>query len=247
MKKGILIMALLILMLISVSCIYAADVNDTLAAGEDTAVIEDAQSEDISVSDDSQVIGQSNDDETVNDGTGSEILGAGEGNYTDLRTDIENGGNLTKSYYRYCDGDGGTIEITTPNMVINGKGAIIDMLGSNIQAFRVNASGVTIKNLTIKRCNLKHDKKDFNIFFRDKYDKFEFINSKEGSKTINNDKRPLSNNQKIEIMDKFQNTTKFEKFNKSDNKFTNNCPLDYFNREFNNRKNNNNNDIIDLI
>ena len=103
-----------------------------------------------------------------------------------------------------------------------------------------------IKNLTIKRCNLKHDKKDFNIFFRDKYDKFEFINSKEGSKTINNDKRPLSNNQKIEIMDKFQNTTKFEKFNKSDNKFTNNCPIS-FNREFNNRKNNNNNDIIDLI
>ena len=69
MKKGILIMALLILMLFSVSCIYAADVNDTLAAGEDTDVIEDAQSEDISVSDDSQVIGQSNDDETVNDGT----------------------------------------------------------------------------------------------------------------------------------------------------------------------------------
>ena len=103
-----------------------------------------------------------------------------------------------------------------------------------------------IKNLTIKRCNLKHDKKDFNIFCRDKYDKFEFINSKEGSKTINNDQRPLSNKQKIEIMDKLQITTKIEKFNKSDNKFTHNCPIS-FNRDFNNRKNNNNNDIIDLI
>ena len=40
MKKGILILTLLILALFSVSCIYAADVNDTLAASEDTGEIE---------------------------------------------------------------------------------------------------------------------------------------------------------------------------------------------------------------
>lgn len=155
MKKGILILTLLILALFSVPCIYAADVNDTLAASEDTAVIEEAQRDDISVSDDSQAIGQS-DDESVSAGTDSEILSAGEGNYTDLRTDIENGGNLTKSYYRYCDGDGDTIKINE-SMVINGKGAIIDMLGSNIQAFYVSASGVTFKNLTIKNAKYNGD------------------------------------------------------------------------------------------
>ena len=40
MKKGILILTLLILALFTVSCIYAADVNDTLAASEDTGEIE---------------------------------------------------------------------------------------------------------------------------------------------------------------------------------------------------------------
>lgn len=40
MKKGIVIFTLLILALFSVSCIYAADVNETLAASEDTGEIE---------------------------------------------------------------------------------------------------------------------------------------------------------------------------------------------------------------
>ena len=40
MKKGILILTFLILALFSVSCIYASDVNDSLAAGEDTNQIE---------------------------------------------------------------------------------------------------------------------------------------------------------------------------------------------------------------
>ena len=88
-------------------------------------------------------------------------------------------------------------------------------------------------------------KKDFNLFFHDKNDKFEFINPKEGSKSITSDKRPLTNDQKIELNDKFRITMKIEKFNKNNNKFTPNC-LIYFNRDFNNRKNKNN-DIIDLI
>ena len=40
MKKGILILILLILALFSVSCVCAADVDDALAASEDTGDIE---------------------------------------------------------------------------------------------------------------------------------------------------------------------------------------------------------------
>ncbi|WP_405264669.1 hypothetical protein [Methanobrevibacter sp.] len=155
MKKGIVILTLLILALFSISCIYASDVNDTLAVSEDTAAIEVAQSEidEITANDESQAVEQCGDDEIVNAETDPERLSESEGNYTDLRNDIGNGGNLTKSYYRYYDGDGDTIEITTPNIVINGNGAVIDMSGESIRAFYVNASGVTIKNLTIKNVN----------------------------------------------------------------------------------------------
>ena len=84
-----------------------------------------------------------------------DYLSEGEsGNYSDLRNEIGSGGdiNLAKKEYCYADGDGSTITISTPG-VINGNGAIIDMSGSNIRAFYVSASGVTIKNLTIKNAN----------------------------------------------------------------------------------------------
>ena len=64
----------------------------------------------------------------MNAETDLDTLSAGNGNYSDLRTDIENGGGLTKSYYRYYEGDGDTIEIRE-SMVINGNGAVIDMAG----------------------------------------------------------------------------------------------------------------------
>ena len=153
MKKGILILTMLILVLFSISCIYASDVNDTLAASEDTATIEMAQIDEITAGDTSQTVEQSDDDETVNAETDLDTLSAGNGNYSDLRTDIENGGGLTKSYYRYYEGDGDTIEIRE-SMVINGNGAVIDMAGFNIRAFYINASDVTINNLTIENANI---------------------------------------------------------------------------------------------
>ena len=82
------------------------------------------------------------------------VLNTNYGTYSGLTTEIGSGGNieLNCDYYTYDSGN--TITITTPNSVINGKGAIIDMAGSpNMRAFEVNASGVTIKNLTIKNSN----------------------------------------------------------------------------------------------
>ena len=154
MKKGIFILTLLILALFSVSCIYAADADDALASNEDTAAIEIAQIDDIIVSDEIQAVEQSNDEELILEDNDVKELGAGEYNYTDLRNQIGTGGdiNLVKGNYYYVDGDGDTIEISTSG-VIDGNGAVIDMAGSAIRAFKVNTSGVTIKNMTIKNAN----------------------------------------------------------------------------------------------
>lgn len=75
-----------------------------------------------------------------------------EGTYSQLRDDINSGGNLTKKYYHYNTCDGDTIKINTRG-VINGNGAVIDMTGSNMRALYVGVSGVTINNLTIKNAN----------------------------------------------------------------------------------------------
>ncbi|WP_405309133.1 right-handed parallel beta-helix repeat-containing protein [Methanobrevibacter sp.] len=82
------------------------------------------------------------------------VLNTNYGTYSGLTTEIGSGGNieLNCDYYTYDSGD--TITISTPNSVINGKGAIIDMAGSSsMRAFEVTASDVTIKNLTIKNAN----------------------------------------------------------------------------------------------
>ena len=74
------------------------------------------------------------------------------GTFTDLKNEIGSGGNVTlgRDYYKYKDGDGDPIEISTSG-VINGNGAVIDMEGATISpVFKIYADNVTIKNLTIK-------------------------------------------------------------------------------------------------
>ena len=103
---------------------------------------------------DTQTVSASGNDEILSVGNDVDILGDGEYNYTYLRQQINSGGDITliKGNYTYADGDGETIEITT-SRVIDGNGAVIDMAGLGHRAFYVTASGVTIKNLTIKNAN----------------------------------------------------------------------------------------------
>ncbi|WP_462315449.1 right-handed parallel beta-helix repeat-containing protein, partial [Methanobrevibacter sp.] len=150
-KKSMIILILAIF-LVSIAGVCAADANETVTASEDANQMDVSSSnvideDNLKTSEGNAAFTQANDDESD-----SQTLSADEGNYSNLRTDIENGGNLTKSYYRYHEGDGDTIEITNP-MTINGNGAVIDMAGSNIRAFYVSASPVIIKNLTIKNAN----------------------------------------------------------------------------------------------
>ena len=156
-KKSIIILIMAVF-LVSIASVCAADANDTTIVSEDDGIELTANNviskDNLKTSEDNAVLVQTNDDETVSAESDSQTLAADEGNYSDLRQDIENGGYLTKSYYKYQNNDGGTIEITTP-MTINGNGAVIDMTGSNIRAFYVGVSGVTFKNLTIKNVNFR--------------------------------------------------------------------------------------------
>ena len=147
--------------LVSVAGVCASDANDTAIAGDDSNQMELSSgsviSEDNLQTDEENTILTQNDDETVSAQTDSERLNEENGTYSDLRNDIANGGNLTKSYYRYSAYDDGNniIEITTPNMTINGNGAVISFIYSTgwMGVFKVIASGVTIKNLTIEDTN----------------------------------------------------------------------------------------------
>ncbi|WP_405322267.1 right-handed parallel beta-helix repeat-containing protein [Methanobrevibacter thaueri] len=152
-KKSIIVIILAVF-LVSIAAASASDVNETVMASEDTGEIELAQDSEIdemqSAQEDVSLVQTDNNGMlgSVND---LNVLSVSEGNYSDLRKEIGNGGNinLTKNYYRYTAGDGRGIEITKSG-VIDGKGAVIDMAGGNIQVFEVSVSGVTIKNLTIK-------------------------------------------------------------------------------------------------
>ena len=158
-KKSIILLVLVIF-IFGVANVCASDVNDMLLASENTGQMVLSAGNEITVdalqiNEENDTLTQANNYESLGVETDAGVLGADEeGNYSDLRKDIENGGNLTKSYYRYNTGDGNTIEITNPLMLINGNGAIIDMAGSpTMRVFNVNSSGVTIKNLTIKNAN----------------------------------------------------------------------------------------------
>ena len=147
----------LIICLFSIASVCASDANDISLASEDAGQME--LSIDNEIIDDNLKANeettqlQSNYDGTLSVENELDILNENVGTYSDLKNEIGNGGNinLTKDYYsyNYIDWDATTIKITASG-VIDGKGAVIDMAESTIRAFDVSASGVTIKNLTIK-------------------------------------------------------------------------------------------------
>jgi len=159
-KKSIIIIMLTIF-IFAIASASASDVNETAIASEDTTAIELSQSDDITVTDESQKTIQTNDtemltasdEETTAAQNNLDTLSLEEKTYADLSNAVGSGGdiNLQPAYYKY-NGESDTISITNPG-IINGNGAIIDMAGSNILAFDVSALDVTIKNLTIKNAN----------------------------------------------------------------------------------------------
>jgi len=152
MNKKIFILLFFLIVLISMSAVSAADLDDNNQA----VVSSDIGVEKLSVSNDVNSIDDLNEDNDKLALSGTDVLGTDNGNYSGLSEEIAKAGNVKLSYKNYVyDDSTDTIEITEDNKVIDGNGAVIDMAGSTIRAFTVSASGVTIKNLTIKNVNFK--------------------------------------------------------------------------------------------
>ena len=161
-KKSLFILILAVF-LISIAGVCASDVNDTQMASQENAAIESTDENLITVEDIEPTVSTASNDEILSAGVDDEIVGAendldelraNPSTYSGLSSEIGSGGDivLTHDYYTYDKGS--TIVISIDNSVIDGKGAIIDMAGSNMRAFNVTASGVTIKNLTIQNGNV---------------------------------------------------------------------------------------------
>ena len=156
LKTKILLISLLLVLLVSLQGVSATtDDNGNLTS----------ESIDLSICDNTD---DANPDKlsTADTSNGQEeVLSTTPTPFSELYKEIATGGKyieLKHDYYAYEEGDL-TIEIYD-DIVIDGKGAVIDMAESNIMAFYINSHyGVTIKNLTIK--NVNYDGKGGAIYF----------------------------------------------------------------------------------
>ena len=153
-SKKIMLILITAIFLASIAGVCAADANDTLVASENTNQIELSDSD--KVIEDNLQTSEENDELTLTD---NDVLGADSATYSDLDSEIRASGNVTLTHKNYTYNTGATaITITEANKVIDGNGAVIDMEGStNMRAFTISASGITIKNLTIKNANYNGD------------------------------------------------------------------------------------------
>ena len=155
-KKTIILLALVVFLL-RIAGVSASEIDNTIAS-ENANTIElsgdnDIIEDNLQTSEENMVFTSTDYDEALSAQTDTEVLGADSATYTDLIEEIGQPGNIKLNHKNYTYDGGGTILISEDNKVIDGNGAVIDMNGSTIRAFHVSASGVTIKNLTIKNAN----------------------------------------------------------------------------------------------
>ena len=156
-KKTIILLALVVFLL-SIAGVSASEIDNTIASenantielSTDNDIIED----NLQTSEENEALASTDYDEAIAQ-TDTEVLGADSAKYSDLANEIRQPGNIKLTHKNYTYTGGETITIGEANKVIDGNGAVIDMAGSTIRAFNISASGVTIKNLTIKNANYK--------------------------------------------------------------------------------------------
>ena len=154
--KKIMFMLVLAVFLLSITCVSASEIDDTLAS-EDTNTIglsvdKDIIEDNLQTSEENNELALTDNDEAIAQ-TDTEVLGADSATYFDLAAEIGQPGNINLIHKNYTYDGGEPITILEDNKVIDGNGAVIDMNGSTIRAFYISGSGVTIKNLTIKNVN----------------------------------------------------------------------------------------------
>ena len=162
LNKKIMILTVILVSLFVVSAVSAAD-----NATSDVVGVEKTTDEVVSVendengnilkktSEENNTLTQANDDEIVSAETDSQILSEDEGNFEDLRKEIEMNPSvvLSHKYYKIGD-DGHTIRFQSFSCDLDGNGATIDMNGKNFAIFRIEDNcPVAIKNLIFKNLN----------------------------------------------------------------------------------------------
>ena len=154
-KKTIILLALVVFLL-SIAGVSASEIDNTIAS-ENANTIELSTDNDIEdnlqTSEENEALASTDYDEVISQ-TDTEVLGADSAKYSDLAAEISQPGNINLIHKNYTYDGGETITISEDNKLIDGNGAVIDMAESNIRAFYVSASGVTIKNLTIINANI---------------------------------------------------------------------------------------------
>ena len=159
-KKSIILLVLAVFIL-SINCVSASELDDTLAI-EDTnhnglSVDNDIIEDNLQTSEENDELALTDNDETLSAKNDTDVLSDNSGTYSGLSAEIGSGGNIELQHDYYTYDGGNPIFIIVADSVIDGKGATINMTGSNIRAFYVIASGVTIKNLTIINANSNGD------------------------------------------------------------------------------------------
>ena len=138
---NIKVLTLLLFLLISVSAVSAADINEN-----SQILTSDDKTDGVAMSNNSNVLENNNEIQNIY----SDILIDGDaGTLTDLAADIGTGGNveLNRSY-KYADGDPLYVTIST-DTEIDGKGHVIDLDGY-AELFSISgATTVTLKNLIV--------------------------------------------------------------------------------------------------
>ena len=143
-KSKIIILCLILCLFASVSTVGATDINDTQYVQENNDLL---------------AVGSVNENLTANNqadeflnNENSEILGAGEGSFADLKSDIENaaGNTLTlQKDYIFYDSDAAGSIIVKENFKIIGDNHIIDANGKS-SIFTIEGNNVTLDGIVFK-------------------------------------------------------------------------------------------------
>ncbi len=153
--KTIFILILFFGLIFSIAGACASDAGDDEVASEDREIelTTNENEQTIDETDNKEILSASDNDGIVNIDKDLKTLSSrGNSTYSELYDELETAENYTElkyDYYIYDQYQRLPITIRTENKVIDGKGAIIDMNGANLVALRIEAPGVTIKNLTI--------------------------------------------------------------------------------------------------
>ena len=143
-KSQIIISCIILCLIASVSAVSATDMNDTQYGENNDLLAIDSANENLTVN---------NQMDEILSNENSEILGASEGTFDELRSLLEGSPSspisLQKNYVFSAGDVSNHIKISAENLEINGNGHIIDAKGQT-SIFEITSNNVVLKNIQLK-------------------------------------------------------------------------------------------------